>query len=269
LKSFKLIKFTSILYCAALLSFGPNVHALEELPRFKWDKVINTPPAADSNQSFQVLHFRTKSKDYNLDARAISFVNKNMSKAKQFISDADVTRFAVDQATLDGTFVELGFCTGKTINFIAALKPTKIIYGFDSFEGMAEDWDKGYVQIRKGTFKVVDQNFVPPVLNNVKLYKGWFKDTLPKFVEEILQDKPIAFLHVDCEIYSSTKEAFDALHNHIVPGTVILFDEFYNYPEFEKHEYKAFVEFLKSKNLKAEYLGFNKKHEQVVIRVVS
>lgn len=260
------LKKINILLLLACVSF--SVVGLEEMERYNWDQVLQTPPAANAPDSYQVLHFRSRKKEYTADEKAVLFVKQNMPNAKQFISDADVLRYGVDEAKLDGAYIELGFCTGKSINFIAALQPTKTIYGFDSFEGVAEDWDKGYTKIRKGTFKIVDQNFVPSVLNNVKLYKGWFKDTLPKFVTEILQNKPIALLHVDCEVYSSTKDAFDALKNNIVPGTIIVFDEFYNYPEFEHHEYKALMEFLQTKNLKAEYIAFNKNHEQVVIKIV-
>jgi predicted O-methyltransferase YrrM len=74
----------------------------------------------------------------------------------------------------------------------------------------------------------------------VELYGGLFKDTLTTFKKEILQKTPISFLHVDCDIYSSTKDMFEALGDNIVPGTIMVFDELYNYPGFDKHEWKAF-----------------------------
>ncbi|HXF29087.1 MAG TPA: hypothetical protein VN457_04495 [Chlamydiales bacterium] len=55
--------------------------------------------------------------------------------------------------------------------------------------------------------------------------------------------------------------------DQIVPGTIIVFDEFYNYPGYERHEFKAFQEFLARKGYKADYLAFNINHEQVAVRI--
>ena len=47
-----------------------------------------------------------------------------------------------------------------------------------------------------------------------------------------------------------------------------MFDELYNYPSFDKHEWKAFQAFLKEKNLDAEYIAFNQNHEQVAVKII-
>jgi len=39
--------------------------------------------------------------------------------------------------------------------------------------------------------------------------------------------------------YSSTKTVFDTLADRIVPGTVIVFDEFFNYPGSKRGESKG------------------------------
>jgi len=174
---------------------------------------------------------------------------------------------AINNVTIDGVYLEMGVFNGRTINFIASLRPNKIVHGFDSFEGLPEDWvreDTNHFQ--KGTFAVDN---LPAVLPNVKLYKGWFNESLPIFKEQFLKNQPIAFLHIDCDIYSSTKTIFDILGDNIVPGTIISFDELYNYPGFENHELKAFIEFLDSKNLSMEFLAYNVNHEQVATKIVN
>ena len=65
---------------------------------------------------------------------------------------------------------------------------------------------------------------------------------LPSFVD--YHPGNIAMLHIDSDLYSSSKTIFNNLADRIVPGTVIMFDEFYNYDGFEHHEYKAFKEFV-------------------------
>ena len=70
------------------------------------------------------------------------------------------------------------------------------------------------------------------------MIKGLFDDTLPSFAKTHTQ--PVSFLHVDCDLYSSTKAIFDILGDQIVEGTVIVFDEYFNYPGWQHHEFKAF-----------------------------
>src|SRR5579872_5086225 len=170
-------------------------------PRFDWSKVLEIPPGANLTGGHQILHI--KCQDKPLDAAAIQFVEENMKDAVVLRSDAEVLKFGSEAVKIDGLFIELGVCTGKTINFIAALNPHQKIYGFDSFEGLPEDWARGDIAIFAGTFGFKNPNLLPPVLHNVDLIKGWFNDTLIGFVETH-DAEPIAFLHVDSDIYSST-----------------------------------------------------------------
>lgn len=196
------------------------------------------------------------------------FVETFLSTAVPLQSDAAVLKFGSDAVSSTGAYLEMGVCTGKTINFIGALNPFQKIFGFDSFEGLPEDWIRHDTVITKGTFAFKNPTQVPPVLHNIVLYKGWFKDVLPVFKQEALKDTPIAFLHVDCDIYSAAKTVFDELGDNIVNGTIIVFDEFYNYPGCEIHEMQAFKEFTEKRGLSVEYLAYNIYHEQVAVRII-
>ena len=155
---------------------------------------------------------------------------------------------ALEQTEMDGLYLEFGVFKGETINEIASLKQDKIIYGFDSFEGLPEDWQNG---MPKGTFNV--NGILPQVNDNVRLIKGWFDETLPDFLNEYKEN--CAFIHIDSDLYSSTKIVFDALKERIVSGTVIVFDEYINYLGWEKGEHKAFVELMQEKNLSCDYIS--------------
>lgn len=135
-----------------------------------------------------------------------------------------------------GVVVECGVYTGESIRKLATLgRPT---YGFDSFQGLPETWarpdDPKYVA---GFFAV---DALPLVPSNVTLVPGWFEDTLLAWTPP----EPIALLHVDCDLYSSTRTVFRALAPHFADGVVVVFDELFNYPGYEDHEIKAFVEFM-------------------------
>jgi hypothetical protein len=60
---------------------------------------------------------------------------------------------------------------------------------------------------------------------------------------------------------------FSELRPRIGPGTVIVFDEYFNYPGWRQHEYKAFQEFIAESGLTYRYLGFaaEKGHVAVII----
>ncbi|MBM3468027.1 MAG: class I SAM-dependent methyltransferase [Alphaproteobacteria bacterium] len=242
----------------------------EELKPYDWSQVLEIPPGTDRYQGAQVLHFKSADKHYGKSLEALKFVDENLLHAKRFQSDAEVIKFASESVTLsDGMFIETGTCTGKTINFIAGLNPHRLVYGFDSFEGLPEAWIRKDMVFQKGTFAFKKDAPFPAVLQNVRLYKGWFKDALPVFKAKILKKTPIAFLHVDCAIYSSTRDVLTILGDNIVDGTIIVFDELYNYPGYENHEWKALQEFLKEKHYRVEFLAFNENHEQVAVKIIA
>ena len=145
--------------------------------------------------------------------------------------------------------MEFGVFAGNSINLISSTLPDKIIYGFDSFEGLPENWREGF---SKGTFN--RKGGLPQVNDNVRLVKGWFNETLPEFVKA--HPEQCAFIHIDCDLYSSTKTVLDTLKNQIGAGTVIAFDEYYNYPGWQDDgEYRAFNDFVAWNHLEFEYVA--------------
>ena len=157
------------------------------------------------------------------------------------------TSLATVNPALGGIYCEFGVFEGRTLNFIAS-QVDGIVHGFDSFEGLPEDWRAG---VPKGTFKT---GRLPAVRENVRLHQGWFDETVPRFARET--SGPIAFMHVDADLYSSTKTIFRELGSRIVPGTVIQFDEFFNYRGWQDGEWRAFHELCESHKLTATYLGY-------------
>jgi len=161
---------------------------------------------------------------------------------------------------IEGLYCEFGVFGGDSIRYIAA-RVAREVHGFDSFEGLPEDWRAGF---EAGKFKVKELPNVPP---NVILHKGWFHDSIPGFLQE--NSGPIAFLHVDCDLCSSTSTVLRALADRIVAGTVIQFDEFFNYPGWRSGEYEAFREFCCDWGAELEYIGYVSDGEQLALRVTA
>lgn len=155
-------------------------------------------------------------------------------------------REALRHMSLDGLILEFGVAYGRSITVIGNLVAPRKVHGFDSFEGLPEDWAGG---VGKGAFA---QAQLPEVPENVELLVGWFDDTLPPFLAA--NDGPIAFLHVDCDLYSSTKTILKLCAERIVKGTVIAFDEYFGYDGWREHEFKAFHEFCAANNRTYRYL---------------
>lgn len=193
------------------------------------------------------------------------YVIDHMRTVRNFDTDYDlhdwVAKSQLDLELLEhGMILEFGVATGRTLNHFARILPFKTIYGFDGFEGLPEDWTS---RMRKGFFARTN---LPTVRNNCKLVVGWFNETLPGFVQE--HTSPIALLHIDCDLYSSAVTVLNALKNQIVPGTVIIFDEYMNYPGWQLDEFKAWQEHVQAFGVRYEYIGRVSRHQKVAVRVL-
>jgi len=148
-------------------------------------------------------------------------------------------------------WLEFGVASGNTINYISQFTDDKV-YGFDSFEGLPEKWRDGY---DKGAFNRNGE--LPRVNGNVELIKGWFNETLVDFIKT--HNKKVSFIHMDADLYSSTKYILDTLKDYIDNSCIIVFDELVNYPGFDGDtgELKAFYEFITENNVDYQWIGMN------------
>jgi hypothetical protein len=73
---------------------------------------------------------------------------------------------------------------------------------------------------------------------------------------------------MDADIYASTKTALSLLGERIAPGAVIAFDEYYNYPNWREHEFKAFQEFIAESGLAYRYIAFSTLRGQAAVQIV-
>jgi len=185
---------------------------------------------------------------------------QHMLLAENLVDRESLIRFAMERCALEGLVLEFGVYAGRSLRVIAGCT-TEPVYGFDSFQGLPEDWTR---QQKKGRFDLEGQlpKFEEP---NVRLVRGWFQETLPAFLAQYAG--PVRFLHMDCDLYSSAATVFAHVGTRIVSGSVILFDEYFNYPGWEQHEFRAFQEFVASRNLKYSYIGFASGYPSVAVKI--
>ena len=149
-------------------------------------------------------------------------------------------RFAVfDQAMnrLTGSaplYVEFGVFQGRTMRYWASKVafPGARFVGFDSFQGLPEDWQP---DAQRGSFAVGK----PPEIDDprVSFEVGWFDDTLPNWT---VPDHDQLVVNIDCDLYSSTRTVLDWLRTRRAPGTLVYFDDLFN----RDHQWRALREWL-------------------------
>jgi len=154
-----------------------------------------------------------------------------------------------DSAQEEGLIMQFGVYKGEMLRKIAHSFEPSIVYGFDCFNGLPEDWGE---VLSKGHFAL---ERIPEFReDNICLCVGLFEDTLPEFKTN-MGDVSIRFAHIDCDLYSSTQSIFKYLGRQVSKGTVLLFDEYYNYAGWMEHEYLAFKEFVLHHGISYEYIA--------------
>jgi len=158
--------------------------------------------------------------------------------------------YCAESICIDGSILEFGVWEGTTINLLADTLTNNKLYGFDSFEGLPEKWIRtsdGKRFSKKGEFAVQK---LPEVRSNVQLIKGWFKNSLPVWKKN--HPNAISLIHIDSDLYSSSKTILSELNDQIIPGTILIFDELCDwknagiYDLWESGEWKALLEWLET-----------------------
>ena len=236
----------------------------------------------ENSELLKGLGFNTDVMNIRRVARELATVDtwrymetKGLEDLKDCVTDYDlyewVTNTQLDPVLLKtGLILEFGTATGRTLNQFAYWLPDQTIYGFDGWQGLPEKFN----DLAEGHFA----QELPEVLSNCQLVRGWFGSkpawdnsgiaefTAQKFASEC--SLPITLLHLDADLYDPTKTVLDVFAKQIVPGTVILFNEYWNHPTWKKHEFRAWQEHCKMHGVKYEYIGYASDHQEVAIRVI-
>ena len=191
-------------------------------------------------------------------ASSAELVQREMPDVALHVHPHDTLRHAVAAATVAGMALEFGVASGTTLGLIAEGYDRGPVFGFDSFEGLPEPWRLGF---DTGAFA---QQQIPDV-EGAELVVGLFDETLPGFLDA--HPGPVGFLHLDADLYSSTATVLEQVGPRLVPGSVVLFDEYFNYPGWQEHEHRAWREHVERTGLEWTYLGLTMDDEQVSVLV--
>jgi hypothetical protein len=157
-------------------------------------------------------------------------------------------------------YLEFGVYQGYSMRYWTKVlrHPKSILHGFDSFEGLPEAWNDA---TPKGCFSTHGKI---PVIDDprVRLFKGWFDQTLSKYDTP---DHDVLVINFDADLYSSTVCVLDKFASRIVPGTYLYFDEFGD----PQHELRAFMEFFDDHRRRFKLRGATHELRNVLFQCVA
>jgi len=189
------------------------------------------------------------------------YIESHLASSMLFRKREDLWRHALKLRQIQGGLnLEFGVFKGESINFFARTSPESKFVGFDSFEGLKEDWFG--TDGASGYFNLNGRK--PRVEKNVSLVSGWFDETLPTFLSEY-QNLPISFLHIDCDTFESTFKVLDLVAARLKPGTIIVFDEYLGFPNWQASQFKAWEMCVENYSIKFKYIAFSQAQALVQI----
>lgn len=175
-------------------------------------------------------HFRLFGRKFIPKAEVLPFDSRNVLRTDYFSRQFEKVRH------LAGSVVECGVWRGRSLFILSTLAHDRHVFAFDSFDGFPNP-EGGKNDNPEAAVKYHFKNTSPDMVreflkmskavskfsDNVRIVQGYFEDTLPQWRKEI---GPIALIHLDCDIYESYQTCFANLYNQLLPGGLMLFDEY-------------------------------------------
>ncbi len=199
-------------------------------------------------------------------ARIVDHARTLCRGLRTFTSRARLLRCALDRAPRDQLALEFGVHHGASTRVLAKHLDARrgeheapCLFAFDSFRGLPEAWQGRAA----GVFSTHGE--VPPLPRSVEVHTGLFEDTLPAFLAD--HDGPVGFVHLDADLYSSTRTVLEHLEARLGDGTVLVFDEYVGNASWEEDEFRAFREFTERSGHRYEHLAVNWLTGQVAVRL--
>lgn len=192
-------------------------------------------------------------------ASSAAFIQEHLPTVLALPDPATTLRYAAGLVKIPGMALEFGVATGSTLRQIVQHLPGRPVVGFDVFTGLPEDWRTGFPA---GMFSQP-----APLVPGAEIVEGLFADSLPGFLAT--HPGPVAFLHLDADLYSSTATVLRYAGPRLVPGSIVLFDEYFNYPSWQRHEHRAWQEFVAQTGIRFAYEAYAASNEQLVVRITA
>ncbi len=175
--------------------------------------------------------------------RALSLIQRVHEERNMLLADHEayqIMMFAKRTQKIEGAIAEVGVYRGGSAKLIAETVPDKEIHLFDSFEGLPTPQDVDPAKFTEGQYgaDLEDVRHYLRAYPQVHLYKGFFPSTSAPVVS-----KKFSFVHLDVDLYESTKQSLEFFYPRMTQGGVILSHDYMTASGVKK----AFDDFLVDK----------------------
>lgn len=164
----------------------------------------------------------------------------------------------VEYLDLNGDYFEFGVYKGdnlcRAIYYAGTAGLTDMhFHAFDSFEGLPEfsETDQGFNPFAPRAYAATEEEFLENLeeqgfdLSRLSIHTGWYEEVLPHIRQNQTIKGNAAIVWIDCDLYSSTRQALNFIKDYLVDGAIILFDDWFCFKGYaDLGEMGAFREWL-------------------------
>jgi hypothetical protein len=192
-----------------------------------------------------------------------TILNDFFSWRRDYSKRNQLYKYIVDLKKIENAeilYVEFGVFEGHSFKWwLNSCKNSHSrFYGFDTFEGLPEEW---------GTYTKGEMTAKIPVVDDERaaFIKGLFQDSLPGFLASgAIKKEVFKIIHFDADLFSSTLYTLTSMAPFLNKGDILMFDEF-NVPN---HEFLAFKTFTESFYIKTRLIGAVNNYYQVAFEIL-
>jgi O-methyltransferase len=147
-------------------------------------------------------------------------------------------------------YLEFGVAGGTSFQWwqTNSLHAESSFFGFDTFEGLPENW--GFFYKKSDMSYAMTEQQDP----RSKFIKGLFQETLLPFIDQnlsLMKSARRKIIHLDADLFTATLFVLTQLFPYLKKGDILIFDEF----SVANHEFFAFDLFQKSFYIKLKPLA--------------
>jgi hypothetical protein len=197
---------------------------------------------------------------------SFGYAKENMQGAYAFLDRFDGLSLSIKEARARfpsrKRVLEFGVYKGGMINHQARKFPDLDFVGFDSFEGLHENWS-GMAPAK--TFDLGGK--LPKVKSNVTLVKGWFAESGPRWKAENSGAEVPLLVHIDCDTYAATVDVIQLCAGYVERGLVLHFDDYFGFPDWRTGGFKALQEAAQQHGWRLTYLSYGTKEAAVLAEI--
>jgi hypothetical protein len=166
---------------------------------------------------------------------SVRWLHRHADDATLYERRTGVIDHALQNLAVGGDILEFGVFKGAVTRYIVPRAGDRQYHAFDSFRGVPKAMS---LTVAQHSFNL--DGSVPDLPQGVIVHDGWFSDTLPVYRRKYMA--PVALAYIDCDLYESVETVLAKIQDRLVPGSILIFDDWYNFPNWERHSYRALKE---------------------------